>query len=408
MREKKELARHCPTSVPSLGGTGQSEAVINFISLIDFIVLVYLNSHIHLKGEDLVRCLAVGEKMIKFVVRFSIMNQHEAMDIDFVITWVNNADPEWQKEFEEYRSAGKTEKNGVSEARFRDYGLLRYWFRGVERFAPWVRRIHFVCTGQVPEWLDTKNPRLHIVRHSDFIPKEFLPTFNSVVIERYMHKIPGLAERFVYFNDDFYITRPIPPERFFMNGLPCDIAIFQYNPSWSQWYVRIKNNIRLINRNFDKRTVLKRDTQKWFSPDYGRKTWMNIVMRLSGKFITLRTPHNAQPYLKTTFEDVWEAEGKELSRTSINRFRASDDYTPELFRTWQICQGNFEPYNTYKDTKMFALMRGSKKAIEAIRQQKYSLICLNDNVRIRNYEQTMQEIAKAFETILPDKSSFEL
>ena len=60
--------------------------------------------------------------------------------------------------------------NSVSKARFRDYGVLKYWFRGVEKFAPWVRRIHFVTGGQKPEWLDTDNPRIHLVDHKDFIP----------------------------------------------------------------------------------------------------------------------------------------------------------------------------------------------------------------------------------------------
>ena len=82
--------------------------------------------------------------------------------------------------------------------------------------------------------------------------------------------------------------------------------------------------------------------------------------------------------------------------------------TPELFRTWQICKGNFEPYNTYKDTKMFPLMIKSKQAEKAIRNQAYSLICLNDNIHIRNYEQVMNNIKQAFETILPEKSAFEL
>lgn len=317
-------------------------------------------------------------------------------------------DPKWQEEFAVYSGKTDNEKNGVSEARFRDYGLLKFWFRGVEKFAPWVRKIHFITNGQKPEWLDVSNPKINLVSHKDFIPAEFLPTYNSVVIERYIHKIPGLADHFVYFNDDFYIIRPIEPERFFKNGLPNDIAVFQYNPSWSQWYRRIKNNVRLINRHFDKREVLKRDHDKWFHESYGGKAWMNRLLQGYGKFITIRTPHNAQPYLKSTFEEVWAAEGEELTRTSKNRFRASDDYTPELFRLWQICRGNFMPYNTYCDTKMFPLMIRSRQAIEAIRRQSYSLICINDNIHIRDYNNVMEQLKEAFVSILPEKSDFEL
>ena len=330
------------------------------------------------------------------------------MDIDFVITWVDMEDPKWKTEFSKYSGKKDNEKNGVSEARFRDYGFLKYWFRGVEKFAPWVRKIHFVTSGQKPEWLDENNPKINLVNHKDYIPAEFLPTYNSVVIERYLHKIPDLAEHFVYFNDDFYIINNISTERFFKNGVPCDIAVFQYNPSWSQWYKRIKNNLKIINKHFDKKEVMARDHDKWFHKSYGSRARWNYLLKPYGKFITLRTPHNAQPYLKSTFEEVWTVAEKELTETSANRFRTVTDYTPELFRTWQICKGNFEPYNTYSDTKMFPLMIKQKQAIRAIYNQSYTLICLNDNVHIRNYEQVMENIKNAFESILPEKSTFEL
>lgn len=330
------------------------------------------------------------------------------MDIDFVITWVDMNDPKWRADFLKYSGKADNEKNSVSEARFRDYGFLRYWFRGVEKFAPWVRKIHFVTSGQKPDWLDETNPKINLVNHKDYIPEQFLPTYNSVVIERYLHKIPGLAEHFVYFNDDFYIINKISTERFFKNGLPCDIATFLYNPSWSQWYRRIKNNLKIINRHFDKREVTARYHDKWFDKSYGKRARWNYILKPYNKFITLRTPHNAQPYLKTTFEEVWAVAGKELTETSANRFRALSDYTPELFRTWQICRGNFEPYNTYSDTKMFPLMLRPKQAVRAIYEQSYSLICLNDNIHIRNYAQVMENIKNAFEHILPEKSSFEV
>ena len=330
------------------------------------------------------------------------------MDIDFIITWVDMNDPKWQTEFFKYSKDKNNSKNGVSKARFRDNGLLRYWFRGVEKFAPWVRKIHFVTSGQTPEWLDVNNPKIHLVNHSDFVPAQFLPTYNSVVIERYLHKIPTLSEHFVYFNDDFFMINTVEKERFFKNGLPCDIAVFDYNPSWSQWYVRIKNNIRLINRHFEKKEVMAQWHDKWFDKSYGMKMRWNYIFKFYNKFITLRVPHNAQPYLKSTFEEVWAVAEKELTETSSNRFRALTDYTPELFRTWQICKGNFEPYNTYKDTKMFPLMVRPKQAVRAIRQQSYTLICLNDNVHIRDYDLVMGNIRNAFQQILPDKSSFEI
>src|SRR5690606_39009951 len=133
--------------------------------------------------------------------------------------------------------------NEVSVARFRDYGFLKYWFRGVEKFAPWVRNIHFVTCGQKPDWINVNHPKIKFVNHEDYMPKEFLPCYNSNVIEIYMHRIPDLTEQFVYFNDDFFIINHITPKRFFTDGLPNDIAAFRMNFGFSLWNKCLLNNI---------------------------------------------------------------------------------------------------------------------------------------------------------------------
>jgi hypothetical protein len=224
----------------------------------------------------------------------------------------------------------------------------------------------------------------------------------------YLHKIPGIAEHFVYFNDDFFITRPITEKRFFTDGIPNDIAAFRFNSGLSLWNKCLKNNIALINRRFDKKEIMERDHDKWFNKMYGSKADLTRLLRYYPKFITLRTPHNAQPYTKTTFQEVWEFAEKELTGMSVHRFRSPKDYTQELFRSWQICRSNFRPYNTYNDTKMFPLAIRAAQATKAIREQSYSLICLNDSIHIRNYTKVMDTIHAAFERILPDKSGFEL
>ena len=92
--------------------------------------------------------------------------------IDFVITWVDDSDPKWRKEFE-YYSAKESRCINTDTCRYRDWDTLRYWFRGVEKFAPWVNKIYFVTYGHLPEWLKTDNPKLVIVNHEDFIPAEY-------------------------------------------------------------------------------------------------------------------------------------------------------------------------------------------------------------------------------------------
>lgn len=330
------------------------------------------------------------------------------MEIDFVITWVDMNDPKWKQDFARYSGKIDNSKNEVSEARFRDYGLLKYWFRGVDKFAPWVRKIHFVTCGQIPEWLDITHPKLNLVNHENYIPNEYLPVFNSSLIEIYLHKIPGISEHFVYFNDDFFIINQVSEERFFKNDLPNDIATFRMNLGLSLWNKCLKNNMKIINKKFNKKDVLLKDYHKWYNPIYGNKARLNYLLKYYDEFITLRTPHNAQPYLKKTFENVWAYAGKELTAMSVNRFRSKNDYTQELFRTWQICSSDFEPYNTYSDTKMFPLIFKSKQAIKAIRKQEYTLVCINDNEHIPNFEQIMHEVEMAFDSILPKKSAFEI
>ena len=52
--------------------------------------------------------------------------------------------------------------------------------------------------------------------------EKYLPTFNANTIELNLHRIEGLAEQFVYFNDDMFITDHVKPEDFFRDGHPMD------------------------------------------------------------------------------------------------------------------------------------------------------------------------------------------
>ena len=47
------------------------------------------------------------------------------------------------------------------------------------------------------------------------MPNFLLPCFNSVTIEMYVHKIPGLAEKYLLANDDMFFASPLEPSFFF-------------------------------------------------------------------------------------------------------------------------------------------------------------------------------------------------
>ena len=139
-------------------------------------------------------------------------------EIDFVVFWVDGSDPEWQQKKARYKGTPQQ----AASVRYRDWDILKYWFRAVETYAPWVRHIYFVADNQRPSWLNFDHPKLSFVDHRDFIPEEFLPTFQVNTIEDNLHRIKGLSEQFVVFNDDMFINAPIAPDYYFRNGLPCD------------------------------------------------------------------------------------------------------------------------------------------------------------------------------------------
>lgn len=326
-------------------------------------------------------------------------------DIDFVIPWVDGSDPEWIAEFNKYAPKERRLDIDSSEKRYRDYGLLRYWFRGVEKFAPWVRTVHFVTCGQKPDWLNLDAPKLHWVKHSDYIPQEYLPVFSSHPIELMMHKIPGLAEQFVYFNDDFFLTAPVGQDFFFRNGLPVDCGIMNAI-SASKIRDIIFNDLSEIERNFKKADVLKHFS-KWFTPVYGKELFRTICLLPWPKFTGFLDPHFAQGFCKSTIQDVWLHCEERLFHTMKNRFRSRDDVNQWLFRYWHLCKGAFCPERPGKYKKYFDLDADIDEIVDSIKRQSYKEIVLND-ADVSDYENLMRKVADAFESILPEKSRFEV
>ncbi len=116
------------------------------------------------------------------------------MEIDLVYMWVDGNDPAWLAKKRAFTGESGAEAEATGKARYVDNDELRYSLRSAEQFAPWIRRIFIVTDGQTPEWLDVSNPRVQIVDHSDILPPEALPCYNSAVIEYFLYRIPGLAE----------------------------------------------------------------------------------------------------------------------------------------------------------------------------------------------------------------------
>lgn len=326
--------------------------------------------------------------------------------IDFVIMWVDGNDPDWRREKNLYDTEIDGDKRNI---RYRDWSNLQYWFRSVEKFAPWVNKIHFVTWGHYPSWLNVNHPKVNLVSHTDFISKEFLPTFNSRAIEVNLHRIEGLSEHFVYFNDDMFITKPVKRSDFFKNGLPRDVAIPYPCSSTSRLGIGsvISNNMEIINTTFRKRDTIKANLLKWYSPLYKKFLIGSISMIPYSYFTSFLSTHIPHSYLKNTFKEIWNREGQILEATSRSKFRDKNNVNQWLMRYWQLAAGDFYPRNI-NDGKLFMLGEKNDLVIDCIKKQEYKLICLNDGVEIKDFELQKEKIISAFNYILPDKSEYEI
>lgn len=339
------------------------------------------------------------------------------MKIDFVIPWVDGSDPEWIREKNHYLALQGQETIDVRDARYRDWDELRYWFRGVEQYAPWVNKIYFVTNGQHPSWLVKEHEKLVWIKHEDYIPKEYLPTFSANPIELNFHRIPNLSEHFVYFNDDMFLTAPTTEEDFFKDSLPCGLVIESpITPYQNDIFNHILlNNAMLLNRHF-RRNTFKRDIRrKRLSLVDKRAFIMNLLFEPFKRklFFGFEFTHLPSSFLKKTLVDVWADDYEYLDQVCRNRFRSINDVNQYIFSDRQYVTGNFTPYPVSKYGMAFQLndspgpQNNIMETCDAIRNRTYKMICVNEH-RVENFQETKQLINAAFESAFPNKSSFEM
>lgn len=187
----------------------------------------------------------------------------ENYPIDFVVTWVDGNDPVWQAEKAKYQVNVSNDDRNI---RYREWDNLQYFFRGVDKFAPWVNKVYLVTYGHYPKWLNLNCKKLSVVKHEDFMNKKYLPTFNCNPIALNIFRIKDLSERFVFFYDDMFLLRPVKRELFFAGKdcLPTDFAIAS-TLSTTNKYDTVQfmkfNNITIINTHFDKKEQMKKILQ---------------------------------------------------------------------------------------------------------------------------------------------------
>lgn len=339
--------------------------------------------------------------------------------IDFVVTWVDGSDPRWRSGMLKAREVYKNYLAGLdenSENRYRDMGTLKYWFRGVEKFAPWVNKVFFVTCGQKPEWLNENHPKLVLVNHEEYIPHEWLPTFNSNAIELNFHRIPELSEQFVLFNDDMFLLRLLSPEFFFKESvpvLPCNLNVsrhFRYNSQGRLMF----NMSAIINEHFNVLSSMRNNSCKWFNV---RKLGAKLALRnylcfKLNKFMPVwHYGHLPLPHLKSTFSEVWNAYHDVMEETCKIPFRIERGGVNHwLLAGWNMAGGHFYP-SGMKERGEWIHLDGEEDNIhqicEAIRNQRVSQLCINDAVLNHDPKMCFSKIQQAFECILSEKSAFE-
>lgn len=334
--------------------------------------------------------------------------------IDFVIPWVDGNDPDWQKR--KAKVTG-TEYSDDRPQRYREWDLLRYWFRGVEKFAPWVRKVWFICDQQPPKWLNQAHPQLEVVRHEDYLPEQYRPAFSANPIELNIHRIKGLAEQFVYFNDDMYLIRPVKETFYFKKGFPRDHALL--SPILATELARAGrdahispiylNDIEYLNCDYDFRTCFRANIWKWLNPCYGKNVLRNIFLLPWPRFVGLVEDHLPNAYLKSSFEKAWIRDFDILDATSRHPIRDDRDVNQWMIRHQQLAEGRFIPQKPQMQC-YFEISKDEERMHSTIRKQEKTVICLNDSISIdeETFKEVKHKVKADFDCIIGEKSSFEL
>lgn len=308
------------------------------------------------------------------------------MDIDLVYLWVDGSDPKWLAKRDACIGAPK----GVGqhcEGRYANHDELKYSLRSVEKYAPWIHKIFIVTDEQTPAWLDTSNPKVQIIDHRQILPPESLPCFNSVVIEHFLHRIPGLAEHFLYANDDMLFNRPVQPADFFAHdGLPIVRLNFRPMRRLYFWYKE-----KVLGHTLRNYPLTIQNAARAVESHYG-------------KYIGHKLHHNIDALLKSDLESIYREFAEELEPTLANHVRSDNDIQRCLYPYVALLRGRAHRVFVRQSTSMrFHIDNHAHyEKYEALHPM---LFCMNDSEYANEAD---RERAAAFlATLFPDKSAFE-
>ena len=250
-----------------------------------------------------------------------------------------------------------------------------------------------------------QHSKLHFVRHEDFIPSQYLPTFNSHSIELNLHRITDLAERFVFFNDDTFVVAPVKPTDFFVNGLPRDVASRNIPMLYEIGHINL-NDINVINKEFIFKQQFRQNLWKWMNYRYGIHSLRSLLFLPFVEFTGAKNTHVANAYLKSTFNEVWEKYNDVLDRTCQHKFRSVLDVNQWIIKYWQIVSGHFYPqWLSYG--KAYGI-QNTNRLEKDLQYKRTKLICIQDCEGWNDISKLKDTVNQLFHKAFPDKSSFEI
>ena len=331
------------------------------------------------------------------------------VSIDIVIPWVDEKDTVWQAKKSKYERKDDFE---ASNMRFQCWDNLHLWFRAIEECMPWINKVFLITCSQVPSFLNPDNPKIRLVRHDEYIPEKYLPTFNSNTIEMNIHRIEDLSENFILFSDDVFPLEPIPEKYYFKNDKVCDEAVENIITTKAfgavsrvTRYAQV-NNMFIINKYFRKCEVQEKNPDKWYCEDYGDRLERTKACSYWYDFPGFYDPHMANALKKSTLAHLWELEPELLDAGSRDKFRGAADVTQYLIRYWQLCSGDFVPRRT-QGKVFFPTIETYKDVVYAIDNRSYPMISFNENCTPDEFEIMKKDINAALERLFPERSSFE-
>lgn len=310
------------------------------------------------------------------------------LDIDLVYLWVDGSDPAWRAKRNAF--IGKAQDNSPENCKGRtaDNDELKYSLRSVELYAPWIRKIFIVTDEQMPEWLDTSNPQVRVVDLKEIMPPHCLPCFNSSLIEKFIYKIPGLAEKFIYANDDMFINRKVTATDFFT---PAGFPI-----------------VRLTRKPFRK--------LRWFWREHIRKKPLKnysatialasqLVEDKYGIYFTGMPHHNIDSYLKDDCRRVAEEVLRdEFLSNHKNHTRNNDDIQRIVFSYIALAEKRGLLCYVTDSESMYVKIH-KRRYYEKLDKLNPLFFCMNDSEYATDDDRLM---AKTYlEKRFPKKSSFE-